>query len=102
MQDTYFAEMNKLGKASEISYKAPPDNVFTYDVSGEGVFKATSAQPLDECGVDGVWNVTGVAGSKTVSYTRIVTGAGLRRCGPCIRGCIGVLKHIRTRRIVAN
>ena len=82
LQDTYFAEKAAVGTGEQISYKAPPNNVFTYDVSGAGVFEATSAQPLDECAVGGVWNVTGTAGSKTVSYTRSVTGAGCEALTP--------------------
>lgn len=74
LQDTYFAEKADVGTGDQISYKAPPDNVFKYDVSGAGVFKATSDQPLDECSKGGVWQVKGTAGSKTVSYARTVTG----------------------------
>lgn len=69
LQDAYFSEKGDTGTGDEISYKAPPKNVFDYDVTGKGVFEATSATPLDECGVGSKWNVTGVSGSKSVKYT---------------------------------
>ena len=74
LQDAYFAEKGKTGNGEAISYKAPPDNVFIYDVTGDGTFKATSDQALDDCGKGKVWQVVGVGGSKTVTYTSSVDG----------------------------
>ena len=70
LQDTYFAEMNKVGTGEQISYKAPPTNVFEYNVETAGTFSAKSQQGLDECVKGSEWKVVGEATSgKTVKYT---------------------------------
>lgn len=74
LQDAYFAEKGVVGTGDAISYKAPPNNVFTYNVAAAGTWKATSQQALDECGSGKIWQVVGVGGSKTVTYTPSVDG----------------------------
>lgn len=70
MQDTYFAEKNVLGTGDEISYKAPPKNVFDYDVTTAGTFSAKNVGALDECAANSEWKVVGQANSgKNVTYT---------------------------------
>ena len=74
LQDAFFAEKAAVGTGDEISYKAPPTNVFEYDVATAGTFTATSQQALDDCATGKTWTVVGVGGSKTVTYTSSVDG----------------------------
>ena len=73
LQDTYFAEKGDTGTGDEISYKAPPTNVFAYNVATKGTFTATAQQPLDECASGSTWSVVGTPGSKTVTYSSTVS-----------------------------
>ena len=74
LQDAYFSEKNEVGTGAQIAYSAPPNNVFTYDVTTAGTFTATSAVGLDKCAIGGVWSVVGSPTSTTVSYEATVTG----------------------------
>ena len=80
LQDTYFAEKGDIGDGDAISYKAPPTNVFEYDVATAGTFTATAQQPLDECAQESVWQIVGTKGSKAVSYTPSITGGATGAC----------------------
>ncbi|WP_298767367.1 hypothetical protein [uncultured Fibrobacter sp.] len=64
-----------MGTGTQISYQAPPTNVFAYDANTTpGTWTATTQSALDDCGANKVWSVVGTAGSKTVSYAATVDG----------------------------
>lgn len=71
LQDAYYAEKSELGDGDAISYKAPPTNVFAYDVNTTaGLFTATAQSSLDDC-TSGVWTVDATStttGASSVTY----------------------------------
>ncbi|WP_298767387.1 hypothetical protein [uncultured Fibrobacter sp.] len=69
LQDAYFAEKEKTGNGTEIGFKEPASNVFTYTVTGGGdedaVFTGTNDKgTLGDCGDSKSWTVTSSAGGE--------------------------------------
>ncbi|WP_298767385.1 hypothetical protein [uncultured Fibrobacter sp.] len=78
MQDTYVSEKNETGNFSQISYDAPPTNIFAYsDNNGAvGTFQAVTQAALDGC--SGTWGVssTFVATTGKLTHTPSLPDCG--------------------------